>query len=117
MTTAPAHTPAAPHPPRVLQRMLSLHDFEAEARRRLPRPIFGYIAGAAEDNRSLQDNRSAFDDYGFTTRVLVDVSHRSTGVELLGHRYAAPFGLAPMGISALSTYRGDIALARAAQAA
>lgn len=61
---APAHDhrprphPCCTAPAACLQRMLSLHDFEAEARRRLPRPIFGYIAGAAEDNRSLQDNRS-----------------------------------------------------------
>ena len=35
--------------PAALRNMLSLHDFEEAARRRLPRPIFGYIAGAAED--------------------------------------------------------------------
>ena len=103
--------------PTVLHRMLSLQDFEQEARKRLPRPIFGYIAGAAEDNRSLGDNRAAFDDWAFTTRVLMDVSRRSTRVRLLGQEYAAPFGLAPMGISALSAYRGDIVLAQAAQAA
>jgi L-lactate dehydrogenase (cytochrome) len=97
--------------------MLCLQDFEREAMRRLPRPIFGYIAGAAEDNQSLRDNRQAFDDWGFTTRILTDVSQRSTGVKLLGRDHAAPFGLAPMGISALSTYRGDIVLAKAAQAA
>jgi L-lactate dehydrogenase (cytochrome) len=75
--------------------MLSLHDFEAAARRRLPRPIFGYIAGAAEDNASLHDNRAVFDDYAFVTRVLRDVSQRSQGVELFGERYRSPFGIAP----------------------
>ncbi|HEY9319433.1 MAG TPA: alpha-hydroxy-acid oxidizing protein, partial [Achromobacter sp.] len=49
--------------PRALARLLSLADFEAAARRRLPRPIFGYVAGAAEDNQSLQDNRRAFSEY------------------------------------------------------
>lgn len=96
--------------------MLNLQDFEREAMKRLPRPIFGYIAGAAEDNHSLRDNRQAFDDWAFTTRVLRDVSQRSTRVRLLGQAYDAPFGLAPMGISALSTYRGDVVLAQAAQA-
>jgi L-lactate dehydrogenase (cytochrome) len=47
-------------------------------------------------------------------RVLVNVSGRSQSTELLGHTYAAPFGIAPMGISALSAYRGDLVLARAA---
>ncbi|MPS77610.1 MAG: alpha-hydroxy-acid oxidizing protein [Achromobacter sp.] len=100
---------------RTLARMLSLDDFEAAARRSLPRPIFGYVAGAAEDNQSLQDNRRAFAQYGFTPRVLVDVSQRTQRTELFGRQYAAPFGIAPMGISALSAYRGDVVLARAAQ--
>ncbi|BAK75533.1 L-lactate dehydrogenase (cytochrome) [Pseudogulbenkiania sp. NH8B] len=110
-TSAPARLP------RSLGGVLALDDFEALARQRLPRPIFGYVAGAAEDNASLRDNRAAFGDYGFKTRVLVDVSQRNQSVELFGRRYAAPFGVAPMGISALSAYRGDIVLARAGQAA
>jgi len=40
---------------------LALDDFEAAARRHLPRPIFGYVAGAAETNASRRDNRSAFE--------------------------------------------------------
>lgn len=105
------------HLPRVLRDVLCLDDFEAKARRHLPRPIFGYIAGAAEDNRSHHDNRSVFDDYGFTTRTLVDVSRRCQAVDLFGQRYSSPFGIAPMGINALSTYRGDLVLARAARQA
>ncbi|WP_288537879.1 alpha-hydroxy acid oxidase [Paracidovorax oryzae] len=103
--------------PPALRGLLALHDFEAAARRRLPRPIFGYIAGAAEDNASLRDNRSVFDEYAFSTRVLRDVSQRSQAVELFGQRYTSPFGIAPMGIAALSSYRGDLALARAARQA
>ncbi len=97
--------------------MLSLHDFEEAARRHLPRPIFGYIAGAAEDNASLRANRAAFDDYGFVTRVLRDVTQRAQSVELFGVRYSSPFGIAPMGLNALSIYRGDMVLAAAAQRA
>jgi L-lactate dehydrogenase (cytochrome) len=100
--------------PAALRGMLSLADFEVRAQRLLPRPIFGYVAGAAEDNRSLNDNRQALDDYSFTTRVLVDVSRRNQAINLFGHEYAAPFGIAPMGIAALSAYRGDTVLARAA---
>ena len=103
--------------PAALRDVLCLDDFEAKARRHLPRPIFGYIAGAAENNRSRDDNRAVFDEYGFTTRTLVDVSRRSQEVELFGVRYSSPFGIAPMGINALSAYRGDLVLARAAQQA
>ncbi len=100
--------------PRRLRRILALDDFETAARRHLPRPIFGYVSGAAETNASLRDNRSTFEELGFVPRVLVDVSKRTQKVELFGRTYPAPFGIAPMGISALSAYRGDLVLARAA---
>ncbi len=94
--------------------ILSLDDFEIRARRHLPRPLFGYIAGAAETNASLRMNAEAFNRYAFRPRVLRDVSQRSTATELFGKSYAAPFGIAPMGISALMAYRGDLVLAEGA---
>lgn len=97
-----------------LDKILSLDDFEAAAKRRLPRPLFGYIAGAAEDNRSLDANRAVFNDYHFLPRALVDVSRRSQHTVLFGKCYASPFGIAPVGISALSAYQGDLILAQAA---
>ena len=100
-----------------LANILCLDDLEAAARRHLPRPVFGYVAGSSETGRSERGARSAYEDYVFRSRVLTDVSKRDMSVELLGKRHAAPFGIAPMGISALSGYRGDIAQARAAQAA
>ncbi len=100
--------------PRRLRRILSLDDFELAARKHLPRPIFGYIAGATETNLSLRDNRAVFEELLFVPRVLFNVSGRDQGTELFGHIYAAPFGIAPMGISALSGYRGDLAQAQAA---
>lgn len=100
--------------PRRLQRILSLDDFEAAARQHLPRPLFGYISGAAEDNVSLNANRTAFGDYSFRTQVMVDVSHRTQKTTVFGESYASPFGVAPVGISAISAYRGDLVLAQAA---
>ena len=73
-----------------LRKFLSLRDFEAGARRHLPRPLFEYIAGGAEDSASLHDNRAAFQEFGFVTRVLRNVSGRSQAVELFGRRYASP---------------------------
>lgn len=97
-------------------KFLNLNDFERAARIRLPRPIYSYIASAAEDGRSLRMNREAFEDYALLTRVMVDVSKVSTEVELFGQRFAAPIGIAPMGLAAVSSYRGDLVLARAAKA-
>jgi L-lactate dehydrogenase (cytochrome) len=102
--------------PRALRRYLSLDDFEATARRRLPRFLYGYIAGAVETDAALRDNRRAFDEYGFVPRVLNDVSGREQTTELFGKTYASPFGIPPMGSAALCAYRGDVVLTRAAAA-
>lgn len=98
-------------------RFLSLDDFEPAARRRLPRPLFGYLSGGVETNATLHGNRDAFARYRFVTRVLRDVSKRDPSCTLLGKTYAAPFGIAPMGISALMAFQGDRALAAAARSA
>src|SRR5450755_2025678 len=116
-TIDPARALPRTEVPRRLRAVLCLDDFEGAARKHLPRPIFGYIAGAVETNMTLQDNRAAFAEFGFLPRMLVDVSKRSQQTSLFGCTYAAPFGIAPMGISALSAYRGDLVLARAASAA
>ena len=108
---------SAPSLPRSCRQVLSLDDFERVARRHLPRPVYAYISGAVEDNHSLAENRRAFADLAFRPRVLAGVAQRDLSFELFGRRYAAPIGLAPMGISALSAYRGDIVLAQAAQQA
>ncbi len=100
-----------------LRDVLSLDDFETAARKHLPRPIFGYVAGAVETDWSLHDNRAAFAEFGFLPRMLVDVSKRSQQTTVFGHTYATPFGISPIGISALYAYRGDIVLASAAAAA
>jgi L-lactate dehydrogenase (cytochrome) len=110
----PQPLPAARVP---LKDILNLDDFERAARRYLPRPVYAYVSGAVEDNISFRDNRAAFDAYGFVPRVLRGVSARSTRATLFGHEYAMPVGIAPMGISALSAYRGDLVLARAAREA
>lgn len=104
-------------PPRAMRRIYALEDLEPAARRRLPRPIFGYVAGAAETNASHDDNRRVFDEIGFLPRTLVGVGGRTLDCEVMGTRHALPFGIAPMGVSALTAYRGDIVLARAAAGA
>jgi L-lactate dehydrogenase (cytochrome) len=98
-----------------LGHILCLDDFEAAARRHLPAPVFAYVAGGVERNHSLRANARAFEQYEFVTRVLVDTSKRSTETTLFGRSWSAPFGIAPMGICALSAYRGDLVLATSAR--
>jgi L-lactate dehydrogenase (cytochrome) len=107
---------AAPPVPPNLRGFLSLHDFEVAAQKHLPKMLHGYMAGGVETDWSLNDNRRAFAEWGFVPRVLVDARARHTKATLFGREYAAPFGIPPMGSSALLAYRGDIVLAQAARA-
>lgn len=100
-----------------VERFLCLNDFEAAARRRLPWPLFMYIASAAESGRAFLDNRRAILDYALVPRVLHDVSQRNTETIVFEQSYSAPIGVAPMGLASMMSFDGDIALARAAAAA
>src|SRR5262245_35480163 len=86
--------------PRHLRRYLSLADFEATAKRRLPRMIYGFISGGSETDQALRDNRRAFEEYGFVPRMLQDVSKRSQTTTLFGKTYTGPFGIPPLGSAA-----------------
>ncbi|MEZ5725427.1 MAG: alpha-hydroxy acid oxidase [Paracoccaceae bacterium] len=97
-----------------LRSALSLDDFEKRARRRLPLSMFGYVNGGVETNSSLRGNREAFQVKTFRPRIMRDVSARSQKTQLFGETYAVPFGVAPMGFSAMVAYNGDIALAKVA---
>ncbi|HET7883089.1 MAG TPA: alpha-hydroxy acid oxidase [Acetobacteraceae bacterium] len=98
----------------MVRQVLDLDDFERRVKKRLPRAIYGYVAHGSETETSLRTNRAAFDDWRLVTRVLVGVEDRTTETELFGRRYAAPFGIAPMGGSALVAYNGHKVMAKAA---
>lgn len=102
---------------RRLSRVLALEDFEAAARSFLPRPIFGYVSGGSETCAALRENRAAFSEWAMLPQTLVDVSARSQKRSLFGIDYSSPFGISPVGFSALSAYRGDLVLAQGAQRA
>lgn len=97
-----------------LSDVLDLDDFERAVRPKLPHAVYGYVAHGAETETTLRANRAAFDAWRLVTRVLVGVSERHQGIQLFGHRYAAPFGIAPMGGSALVAYEGHSVMAKAA---
>jgi L-lactate dehydrogenase (cytochrome) len=97
-----------------LKNILCLEDFEEPARRFLPRPIFGYISGGVESNSAREGNRSAFDEYQFLPRVLVNTKARHQKTTLFGRTYDLPFGFPPMGSTSLAAYMGDSVLATTA---
>lgn len=113
---------ASPHvtaasAPAALRYILALEDFEAPARRYIPRPIFGYVSGGVERNVTLNWNRSVFDTVALRPRMLVNVSKRTQKTVIFGRTYDSPFGISPMGGTSLAGYQGDISLACAAATA
>ena len=97
--------------------LLNTEDFRLEARRRLPRFVFDYVDGAAEDGECLRRNRSDLDTLTLTPRVLRDTTTVDTSVEVFGRRWEVPFGIAPTGLNGLVRPGGDGALATAAEKA
>ncbi|MGC2032102.1 MAG: alpha-hydroxy acid oxidase [Steroidobacteraceae bacterium] len=100
--------------------MTSLHTIEAmrqAAKRRLPRFAFDFIDGGAGRESALKVNAAAFDSVRLWPRVLSGTTDRTQAVDLLGHRYSAPFGVAPIGMANLISPGTDSALARAADVA
>jgi L-lactate dehydrogenase (cytochrome) len=102
---------------RRLSRAHTIADLRAIAARRVPRAVFDYTDGAAEQEISLSRARAAFARAEFHPQVLRDVSTADTSTTVLGHRWPVPFGLAPTGFTRMMHHEGERAAARAAQQA
>ena len=99
---------------RRLARAADISDLRAIARRRLPRGVFDYIDGGAEDEITLTANTQAFRRIEFRPRVLRDVSAVDPSTTLLGRPLPIPLVLAPTGFPRSIHPDGELAAARAA---
>lgn len=93
---------------------IKIDDYRKLAQKRLPRMVFDYLDGGADDELSLRHNRETLDSIRLRPKRLVDVSKRSLETELFGKRLAAPLAIAPTGLNGIFWPNGDLALARAA---
>lgn len=91
-------------------------DFAAAARRRLPRPLYHYLAGGADDEATSRANSAAFTRYQFAPRYLCDVRTVDLRRTVLGRPLAWPLVLAPTGMTRMFHPAGEAAVARAAAA-
>ena len=96
---------------------VNLLEYEPLAREKLPEGSYGFIAGAAEDEVTLRENRAAFQRLQLRPRVLVDVSKIDPSTTVLGQRVEFPVLLAPVALHKLAHPDGELATARAAAAA
>ena len=94
--------------------LLNTEDFRVRARQNLPRFVFDYIEGAADDGHCLRRNLSDLAAVELTPRVLRDTRSVDTSIEVFGRSWALPFGIAPTGLNGLVRPRGDALLATAA---
>ena len=102
---------------RRLARCASVEDLRTLAERRLPKGVFGYIDGAAEDERTGVRNCDAYHRLEFRPRVLRDVTDVDPSTTLLGRPIKMPLVLAPTGFSRIADSQGELAVARAADRA
>jgi (S)-mandelate dehydrogenase len=98
------------------QSPISIEDLRQAARRRLPRCVFEFFDGGAEDELTLRDNRAAFERVKLLPKVLNDVSAVRTATQILGKEAALPLAIAPTGTVGFGWPGGDVAIARAAAA-
>jgi 4-hydroxymandelate oxidase len=96
---------------------INVLDFEVLARARMEPNAYDYFAGAAGDERTLAENRRAFERLMLRPRVLVDVSVIDASTQVLGQPLSFPVMLAPTALNRLGHPDGEVAAARAAGAA
>ena len=100
-----------------LARAVTVADLRGLAKKNLPKSVFEFIDGGANDERTLTANMRDLTQIEFAPRVLTDVSNRQQAVKILGQTYSSPLILGPTGLAGLLWPAGDIATARASAAA
>jgi (S)-mandelate dehydrogenase len=97
-----------------VDKLHSIEDLRKLAKRRLPRAIFDFFDGGAEEETTLDANREAFKEIRLAPRCLMDVSKVDTSLEIFGVRSPLPMAVAPTGGVGFGRRGGDIAIAQAA---
>ncbi|MBI2773856.1 MAG: alpha-hydroxy-acid oxidizing protein [Chloroflexi bacterium] len=96
---------------------VNIADLRLQAERRLPRAVFDYIDGGAEDEVTMRANTQAFRDVTLRPRGAVVTKECDLSTTVLGTRLALPFLLGPVGSTRLFYPRGEMRAAEAAAAA
>lgn len=97
--------------------LINVDEFETLAREKLPREVYEYYVGGANDEITLRENRIAYERIKLRPRVLANVSHRDLSTNILGQYLSSPIMISPMGFQGAATPDGEKATVRAAKAA
>ena len=93
---------------------VNLFEFEALAKKRLPKAEYDSVAGGATDEITLRRTRAVFDSIILRPRMLVDISQQDLSTTVLGQRVEFPVMLAPAGGQGRVHPDGELATVRAA---
>src|SRR2546428_9336357 len=102
---------------RRLLRAWTIVDLRRLAEKRLPRAVFDFFDGGAEDETTLRDNRAAFERVRLAPRMLTGVAQIDTASDILGSRSKLPIAIGPTGGVGFGWPFADVGVARAAAAA
>lgn len=94
---------------------INLDDLRKLAKKRLPKVIYDFIEGGADDEKGLTVNEDAFGKHPLMPRYMVDISTIDQETPLFGRTYSHPFGVAPTGGIGNYHWGGDLMLAAAAR--
>src|ERR1700712_5741181 len=93
---------------------INIDDLKRLAKRRLPKIMFDFIEGGAEDEVGLRTNANAFRNQRLVPRYYIDTAKREQRATILGRTYASPFGIAPTGMAGAFRKDAELYLAQAA---
>src|SRR3954454_6495691 len=96
---------------------VAFEDWERAAQERLDAGAFGYIAGGAGAESTMQANLGAFQRWRLRPRMLAGNAARDISVDVLGMRSPAPFFLAPIGVLSIAHEEAEVGAAKAAASA
>jgi (S)-mandelate dehydrogenase len=108
---------AKPNFEKLRRRFPTVHYLRAHARQRLPRFSFDYMDGGAGADGGIARNAAALDAIELVPRYGCDPGPAATETVLFGRHYAAPIGVAPMGLSGAVLPGAEEYLARACEQA
>jgi (S)-mandelate dehydrogenase len=100
-----------------VMRAWNIEDLRRIAKGRLPRGIFDFFDGAAEDEVTLRANRAAFERVRLLPKMLTGVERIDTSTSILGARSNLPIAIGPTGGIGFGWPFADVGVARTAAAA
>jgi len=93
--------------------IFNINDYQVEAKKRLPKPLYEYLSSGTDDEQTLSENRLAFKRWYLRPRVMRPVGKLSTVTSFFQNELAIPVFVSPAGVMALCDKEGECATAKA----